>query len=94
MGEHCFSCSCPCIFVSVIAVFENILSYSIDRKGWSRKKASCSKYGGNDSAFPFRQYLDFQRKLSGIQFPLGAGSNIMDLEDFYCFQQYPFLLAL
>ena len=33
-----FSCLCP-LPLSVIAVFENIISYSMDRKGWSRGKA-------------------------------------------------------
>lgn len=64
---------------TVIAVFENILSYSIDRKGWSRKKAVAVNMVAM-ILLSLPAVLGFN-VLSGIQ-PLGAGSNIMDLEDF------------
>ena len=64
---------------TVIAVFENIISYSMDRKGWSRGKAVIVNMVAMillslPAVFGFNI-------LSGIQ-PLGAGTNIMDLEDF------------
>ena len=64
---------------TVIAVFENIISYSMDRKGWSRGKAVIINMVAMillslPAVFGFNI-------LSGIQ-PLGAGTNIMDLEDF------------
>ena len=64
---------------TVIAVFENIISYSMDRKGWSRGKAVIVNMAAMillslPAVFGFNI-------LSGIQ-PLGAGTNIMDLEDF------------
>lgn len=64
---------------TVVAVFENIISFAIDRWGWDRKKAVpvnliliavCSL----PAALGFNLF-------SGIQ-PLGAGSTILDLEDF------------
>lgn len=64
---------------TVIAVFENIISYSMDRKGWNRGKAVIVNMVAMillslPAVFGFNI-------LSGIQ-PLGAGTNIMDLEDF------------
>ena len=64
---------------TVIAVFENIISYSMDRKGWSRGKDVIVNMVAMillslPAVFGFNI-------LSGIQ-PLGAGTNIMDLEDF------------
>ncbi len=64
---------------TVIAVFENIISYWIDLKGWSRRKTvviNCIII----LLFSMPCILGFN-VLSGIQ-PLGSGSNIMDLEDF------------
>ncbi|MRR16929.1 MAG: sodium-dependent transporter [Deltaproteobacteria bacterium] len=64
---------------TVIAVFENIVSYWIDVRGWSRRRAS----GINCAALIVLSLpcvLGFNL-LSGIE-PLGAGSNILDLEDF------------
>lgn len=64
---------------TVIAVFENIVSFGIDLWGWSRKKS----VGINillvillslPCALGFNLLSDFQ--------PLGPGSTIMDLEDF------------
>ncbi|MDR0440325.1 MAG: sodium-dependent transporter [Candidatus Accumulibacter sp.] len=64
---------------TVIAVFENLVSYGIDIRGWSRKKSVCINFlvvliASLPCALGFNV-------LSGIQ-PLGAGSGILDLEDF------------
>ena len=64
---------------TVIAVFENIVSYWIDVHGWSRKRASML----NAVAVVLLSLpcvLGFNM-LSGFQ-PLGAKTNILDLEDF------------
>ncbi|MBR5613780.1 MAG: sodium-dependent transporter [Clostridia bacterium] len=64
---------------TVVAVFENILSFAMDLWGWSRKKAVWI----NAAAIVILSIpcvLGFNL-WSGWQ-PLGAGSNIMDLEDF------------
>ena len=63
---------------TVLAVFENILSCCMDITGWSRKKA-CLINGIAMVLLSLPCALGFNL-LSGIQ-PLGAGSNIMDLED-------------
>lgn len=64
---------------TVIAVFENLVSYGIDVRGWSRKKSCAINFclvfiGSLPCALGFNL-------LSGIE-PLGAGTNILDLEDF------------
>lgn len=64
---------------TVIAVFENIISFAIDLWGFSRKKAVLINIA-------FVIMLSFPcilgyNVLADIQ-PLGPGSNIMDLEDF------------
>lgn len=64
---------------TVIAVFENILSYAMDMWGWSRAKAVAVNMVLM-ILLSMPAVLGFN-VLSGIQ-PLGAGSNIMDLEDF------------
>lgn len=64
---------------TVIAVFENILAWWMDGKGWSRKKAvlvNCVLI----LLLSLPCVLGFNI-LSGVQ-PLGEGSTIMDLEDF------------
>lgn len=64
---------------TVIAVFENIISFYMDMAGWERKKA----VGLNIvliSLLSMPAVLGFN-VLSGIE-PLGAGSTIMDMEDF------------
>ena len=64
---------------TVIAVFENILAWWMDGKGWSRKKAvlvNCILI----LLLSLPCVLGFN-VLSGVQ-PLGEGSTIMDLEDF------------
>ncbi len=64
---------------TVIAVFENIISFAIDLWGFSRKKAViCNVFAIILLSLPC--ILGFN-VLSGFQ-PLGPGTNIMDLEDF------------
>ena len=64
---------------TVIAVFENIISCWMDMLGWSRKKAVLVSWG-LILVLSVPCVLGFNL-LSGFQ-PLGAGSTIMDLEDF------------
>ena len=64
---------------TVIAVFENILSFSIEKWGWSRKKAVLVNLVAI-LILSMPCVLGFN-VLSGIQ-PFGEGSAIMDLEDF------------
>lgn len=64
---------------TVIAVFENILSYAMDLWGWSRRKAVAVNLILM-IVLSMPAILGFN-VLSGLQ-PLGEGSNIMDLEDF------------
>lgn len=64
---------------TIIAVFENILAFYMDQFGWSRSKAVML----NIILIPLLSMpavLGFNL-LSGVQ-PMGAGSSIMDLEDF------------
>ena len=65
---------------TLIAVFENIVSYWIDAKGWSRRKACLVNYiiiviGSLPCILGFNLFKGFE--------PFGAGSNILDLEDFF-----------
>ncbi len=64
---------------TVIAVFENIISYGMDLFGWERKKAVILNILLL-IVLSLPAILGFN-VLSSIQ-PLGEGSNIMDLEDF------------
>lgn len=64
---------------TVIAVFENIISFAIDLWGWQRKKAVAVNIIAT-ILLSLPCILGFNL-LSGIQ-PLGGGSTIMDLEDF------------
>ncbi len=64
---------------TVLAVFENIISCTMDLSGWSRKKA-CAVNMALMFVLSLPCALGFNL-LSGIQ-PLGPGSTIMDLEDF------------
>ncbi len=64
---------------TVVAVFENIMAYTIDEWGWSRKKSAL--IGGAalfilslPCAFGFNIWSSFQ--------PLGKGSAVIDLWDF------------
>ncbi len=64
---------------TVIAVFENIVAYGIDVRGWSRKKSSLLNFcivsaASLPCALGFNLLKNFE--------PLGAGSNVLDLEDF------------
>ena len=64
---------------TVVAVFENIMSFAMDMTGCSRKKAAvCNGIAIVLLSMPC--ILGFN-VLSGFA-PLGAGSNILDLEDF------------
>lgn len=64
---------------TVVAVFENILSFAMDLWGWSRKKAVVVNIV-LISVLSLPAVLGYN-VLSGFQ-PLGSGSTIMDLEDF------------
>ena len=64
---------------TVIAVFENIISYFLDVWGWSRKKAVAVNFVLM-MILTLPCILGFN-VLSFIQ-PFGPGSNILDLEDF------------
>lgn len=66
-------------FSTVIAVFENIMSFGMDLWGWSRKKASIINIILL-ILLSMPCILGFN-VLSGIQ-PLGEGTGILDLEDF------------
>ncbi len=64
---------------TVVAVFENILSFGMDLWGWSRKKA-CLINGIAMIILALPCALGFN-VLSGFT-PLGADSTVLDLEDF------------
>lgn len=64
---------------TVIAVFESLISYYIDMLGWSRKKSVAWNIV-LVTILSMPAVLGFN-VLSWIQ-PLGAGTNLMDLEDF------------
>lgn len=64
---------------TVLAVFENMISCTMDLTGWSRKK-TCLINGVAMLVLTVPCVLGFNA-WSGVQ-PLGPGSNIMDLEDF------------
>ena len=64
---------------TIIAVFENIIAFDMDLFGWSRKK-SVALSAILMILLSMPAVLGYN-VLSGIQ-PLGAGSTIMDLEDF------------
>lgn len=64
---------------TVVAVFENIVSFGMDLWGWSRKKSVAVNIVAI-IVLSVPCILGFN-VLSGIE-PLGPGTNIMDLEDF------------
>ena len=64
---------------TVIGVVENIISYSMDVWGWSRKKSTLVHAFGL-AVLMMPCILGFNR-WSGFT-PFGPGSGIMDLEDF------------
>ena len=64
---------------TLVAVFENIISYWMDTHGWSRRKAVAFNLAAISvlsipCALGFNVWSRFQ--------PLGAGTNVLDLEDF------------
>ncbi len=66
-------------FTTIVAVFENIISFSIDLFGWSRSKSVLVNVVmlvvlSMPCVLGFNVLSRFE--------PLGAGTNIMDLEDF------------
>jgi len=64
---------------TVIAVFENIISFAMDQWGWSRRKAAAVNLAAILAlSMPCVLGLNLW---AGVQ-PLGPGSSIMDLEDF------------
>ena len=69
---------------TVIAVFENILSMTMEIFDWDRKTAVCRNIV-LIILLSMPAILGFN-VLSGIQ-PIGAGSTLMDLEDFICLLQ-------
>ncbi len=64
---------------TIIAVFENIISYYIDCRGWTRKKATTFNFF-LITLLSLPCILGYN-VLSGFQ-PFGEGSAILDLEDF------------
>ena len=66
-------------FTTIVAVFENIISFAIDLRGWSRKKSVLVNVVML-VILSMPCVLGFN-VLAGFE-PLGAGTNIMDLEDF------------
>ncbi|HHW22169.1 MAG TPA: sodium-dependent transporter [Clostridiaceae bacterium] len=78
-GSLFFIFMCFAAYSTVIAVFENIISFAMDLWGWSRKKASLVN-AILLIVLSIPCILGFN-VLSGFQ-PLGEGTNILDLEDF------------
>ena len=78
-GTLFFVFMCFAALSTIIAVFQNILSFSEDLWGWSRKKAVLVN-GILLAVLSVPCVLGFN-VWSGIQ-PLGDGSTIQDLEDF------------
>ena len=64
---------------TLTGVFENILSFAMDARGWSRKKAALVN-AAIIAALSMPALLGYNL-LSGVQ-PLGADSTILDFEDF------------
>ncbi len=64
---------------TLIAVFENIISFAMDALGWSRKKSAAVNMAAI-FVLALPALLGFNL-WSGVQ-PLGPGSGILDLEDF------------
>ena len=64
---------------TLIGVFENILSFAMDALGWSRRKAALVNCAAI-LALSLPALLGYN-VLSEVQ-PLGAGTTILDLEDF------------
>lgn len=78
-GSLFFIFMCFAAYSTVIAVFENIIAFAMDLWGWSRKKAAyINMFLLIVLSLPC--VLGFN-VLKGFQ-PLGAGTNVLDLEDF------------
>ena len=78
-GSLFFVFMCFSALSTLVAVFENILSYWMDVHKWSRRKAVLINIVGIiilsiPCVLGFNAWSKFQ--------PLGAGTNILDLEDF------------
>lgn len=78
-GSLFFLFMCFAAITTLIAVIENIMTYFMDLTGCSRRKAAVVNFVGIlvlslPCIFGFNYWKAFQ--------PLGAGSNILDLEDF------------
>lgn len=78
-GAMFFLFMCFAAISTIVAVFENILSFAMDLTGCSRKKAVAVNLVvimilSLPCVFGFNIWSGFQ--------PLGAGSNVLDLEDF------------
>ena len=78
-GSIFFLCMLFAAGSTIIAVFENIISFAIDLAGWSRKKAVVVNLVAI-IILSLPCVLGFN-VLSGFQ-PLGAGSTVLDFEDF------------
>jgi NSS family neurotransmitter:Na+ symporter len=78
-GSLFFIFMCFAAYSTVIAVFENIISFAMDLWGWSRKKASLINMILL-IILSIPCILGFN-VLSGFQ-PLGPGTGVLDLEDF------------
>ena len=65
---------------TVIAVFENIISFAMDRWGWSRRKAVAGQSDRPSCCCPCPAF--WALTCGAASSPSGPGSNIMDLEDF------------
>ena len=79
MGSAVFLFLTFAAFTTLVAVFENIISFDIDMLGWSRKKSVVVSLIlitilSVPCILGFNVLADFQ--------PVGAGSSVMDLEDF------------
>ena len=78
-GSLCFVFMSFAAFSTVLGVFENIVSCTMDLSGWSRKKA-CLFNGILMLLLSMPCVLGFN-VLSKFQ-PLGPGTGVLDLEDF------------
>lgn len=78
-GSFFFLFMCFAAMSTVVAVFENLVSFWVDLRGWSRRK-SCLVNGAAMLLLSLPCALGFNL-LSGVA-PFGPGSTILDLEDF------------
>lgn len=78
-GSFFFLFMCFAALSTVIAVFENLVAFWMDLRGWSRRR-SCLVTCGAMLLLSLPCALGFNL-LSGLH-PLGGGSTVLDLEDF------------